>query len=285
MHSRSVFLALAALIALAPALHAQGSLIQIGPSRDAAPTAGDTQNINSPFPDALYIAPIPNAPFTASIIGDRTSTQSMTRNSQFGQTVFTGNHRIIARDAAGHIMMEQRAFIHNGQKEDSDLLATDFLDAKSGKFVRCIVQTKTCTIYSLRTTEAGYLTYTAADHAVLGITPEQLLAVRGAKFKNLNQKTLEGISVTGYRAHMETDLNGGDSGNAPSRTPTTAINYQTFDQEVWYASDLQIDLKMTYSNSLGEHTDTLKDLKRGDPDPKLFQVPGGYKIVNAAAGQ
>ncbi len=243
----------------------------------------DNANLNSPFPDALYIAPIPGAPFTATIVGDRTSDQSMERNSQLGQVMFAGNHRIVARDANGRIVMEQRAFIHNGQKDDSDLLATDFLDPKSQKFLRCITRDKTCTIYSLRTTPQGYLTYTAADRAVLGITPRQLHAI-GVQVKNLGDKTMEGVSVTGYHGHRQTRLNGGQ---VQSNAKTT-INYESYDTDIWYSLDLQMDLKMTYSNStVGDRSTghTIKDLKRGDPDPKLFQVPPGFKIVNAADGQ
>ncbi len=284
MRIPSALFVLATLIALSPALHAQGTLLQIGPSRSGTPIAGDTQNINSPFPDALYIAPIPNAPFTATIVGDRTSDQSMQRNSQLGQVMFAGNHRVVARDAAvAASTPEQRAFIHNGQKDDSDLLATDFLDPRSQKFLRCITQTKTCTIYSLRTTPQGYLTYTAADRAVLGITPQQLQAIHEVNVKSLGNKTIEGVAVAGFHAHQETNLNGGQ---VELRASTT-ITYQTYSTDIWYSPDLQLDLKMTYSNSTGDHTDTIKDLKRGDPDPKLFQVPPGFKIVDAAttAGQ
>jgi len=276
----SVLVTLVTLAFISSNLHAQGSLIQVGPSRMPNPTVGDTLSQASPFPDSIYIAPIPNAPFTATIVGDRTSIQSIVPNSTKVTIQFLGNHRIVARDTAGHIMMEQRAFIRNGQKETSELLATDYLDATGRHFLRCIPQKMACYVYSLRTTPQGYLTYTAEDTAILGVTPTQIAKIPGVTVKTLGQKTVEGIATTGYRAKVETARG---TRTDLSLTPTSQSNLEIFSSDLWYAPDLQMDLKMNYTNDAGDHTDTMKDIRRAEPDPNLFQVPIGYKIVKGAS--
>ncbi len=282
MLKSAILLTFAAAACIPSSLHAQGSLIVTGPSREPLPTATDSMIASAPFPDSIYIAPIPNAPFTATIVGDRTSVQNIRPNSPNVTIQFAGNNRIVARDSAGHIMMEQRAFIHDGQKLPSELLATDFIAPKERKFLRCIPQQKTCYLYSLRTTAQGYDTYTAMDAPVLGLLPTMIEKLPDVTVKTLGQKTLEGVSATGYRARFEVNRCAGSCADL-SRTPSSQPNAQVFTSELWFAPDLQMDLKMNYSNDAGDHTDTMKDLKRAEPDPKLFQIPNGYKVVNGAA--
>jgi len=278
----SILVTLATLAFLSPNLHAQGSLIQIGPSRAPNPTLTDTLTKNSPFPDSIYIALIPNLPFTATIVGDRTSVASVTPNSTMGMIQFAGNNRLVARDTAGHIVIEQRAFIRNGQKQTSELLATDYIDPIGHHFLRCVPQKQICYFYSLRTTTQGYITYTAEDIPVLGVTPTQIAKTPGATFKTLGQKTIEGIATTGYRATFEINRCAGPCSDI-SRTPSSRPNTETFSSDLWYSPDLQMDLKMNYTNDAGDHTDTMKDIHRTEPDPKLFQVPAGYKVVDGAS--
>jgi len=287
-----VCLVLLVLSLLPPALHAQsrGQVyngpggVYVGPSRTANPGAGDTLSKISPFPDALYVAAVPNLPFTATSVSDRTSVRSITPNSTTGQVTFYGNHRMIARDSAGHIMMEQRALIHDGQKQDSDLLAIEFIDPASMKFLRCRPLEKTCYLYSLRKTQMGYITYLAEDRPILGVPPEMISKLEGATVKSGGQKALEDIRTDVYHARFEMP---NQNGAVITRTPNSdaARNVEFYTNDVWYSPELQMDLKMSYSNGNGDHTETIKDLKRGEPDAKLFSVPAGYKVVDGATAK
>jgi hypothetical protein len=49
--------------------------------------------------------------------------------------------------------------------------------------------------------------------------------------------------------------------------------------ERWFSAELQVDL-LTKSESpeLGQHTHKLVNIRAGDPDPLLFQVPADYTV-------
>jgi hypothetical protein len=50
--------------------------------------------------------------------------------------------------------------------------------------------------------------------------------------------------------------------------------------ESWYSLDLRVILLMKNSDCTGEHTTRLEHIDRREPDPRLFQVPSDYTIVD-----
>jgi hypothetical protein len=49
--------------------------------------------------------------------------------------------------------------------------------------------------------------------------------------------------------------------------------------ESWYSSELRMILLEKTSNSMGDDTTRLEHINRQEPDPRLFQVPSDYTIV------
>ena len=49
--------------------------------------------------------------------------------------------------------------------------------------------------------------------------------------------------------------------------------------EIWYSRELRMILLEKTANSLGDETTRLEHIDRQEPDPRLFQVPSGYTIV------
>ena len=86
--------------------------------------------------------------------------------------------------------------------------------------------------------------------------------------EDLGTQEMEGVSTQGTRD--TTVIPEGAMGN---EKPITII------QEQWFSPDLKIQLKTLRDDPrMGQTSLTVSDLKRGEPDPSLFQVPSDYKI-------
>lgn len=91
--------------------------------------------------------------------------------------------------------------------------------------------------------------------------------------ESLGAKTMEGLTVQGYRTTVE--FAAGAAGNEKPFTVSA---------EVWYSPDLQADiLRIRKDPRVGETVYRLTEIQRGDPDPGLFQVPSSYKVLRDAA--
>jgi hypothetical protein len=93
-------------------------------------------------------------------------------------------------------------------------------------------------------------------------------ALKLGKAESLGSQTMEGVNVQGERRTHT--IEAGEIGN------DRAI--QTIDEH-WYSPDLQLDVMTKHSDPrTGEQTTRLVDIRRGDPDASLFQVPASYTI-------
>jgi hypothetical protein len=87
--------------------------------------------------------------------------------------------------------------------------------------------------------------------------------------ESLGKQTMEGVEVEGSR--RVTTIPEGEIGNErPIETVT----------EKWYSPELKVYVMTKHSDPrFGETTYRLTNIRRGDQDPSLFQVPAGYKIT------
>jgi hypothetical protein len=86
--------------------------------------------------------------------------------------------------------------------------------------------------------------------------------------ESLGSQTMEGVNVQGERRTHT--IEAGEIGN------DRAI--QTIDEH-WYSPDLQLDVMTRHNDPrTGEQITRLVDIRRGDPDASLFQVPASYTI-------
>ena len=87
--------------------------------------------------------------------------------------------------------------------------------------------------------------------------------------ESLGKQTMEGIEVEGSR--RITTIPEGDIGN---ERPIEMVT------EKWYSPELKVYVMTKHTDPrFGETTYRLTNIRRGDHDPSLFQVPTGYKVT------
>jgi hypothetical protein len=93
-------------------------------------------------------------------------------------------------------------------------------------------------------------------------------ALKSGKAESLGSQSMEGVNVQGERRTHT--IEAGEIGNDRP--------IQTIDEH-WYSPDLQLDVMTRHSDPrTGEQITRLVDVRRGDPDASLFQVPASYTI-------
>ncbi|MCI0441595.1 hypothetical protein L0152_00070 [bacterium] len=91
------------------------------------------------------------------------------------------------------------------------------------------------------------------------------------KTESLGKQTMEGVDVEGSR--RITTIPEGEIGNERPIEMTT---------EKWYSPELKVYVMTKHTDPrFGETTYRLTNIRRGDPDPSLFQVPAGYKVTES----
>jgi hypothetical protein len=87
--------------------------------------------------------------------------------------------------------------------------------------------------------------------------------------ESLGKQTMEGVDVEGSR--RITTIPEGEIGN---ERPIEMIT------EKWYSPELKVYVMTKHTDPrFGETTYRLTNIRRGDQDPSLFQVPTGYKVT------
>jgi hypothetical protein len=91
----------------------------------------------------------------------------------------------------------------------------------------------------------------------------------------LGDQTVEGVMVSGSR--VTAIVPAGQIGNDKPLT---------FSSEAWYSPELGIIVMSKVSDPVtGDTTFRLTKLRRGEPDPDLFAVPSGYRIVGVGVSE
>jgi hypothetical protein len=91
----------------------------------------------------------------------------------------------------------------------------------------------------------------------------------GGKTEDLGAKNMEGVLVQG--THTTRTIETGAIGND---RPINVVS------ERWFSPDLQSVVMTNQSDPRqGETIFKLIDIRRGEPDPSLFQVPAGYQVT------
>lgn len=91
--------------------------------------------------------------------------------------------------------------------------------------------------------------------------------------EKLGMQTIEGVEAEGTRT--VTTIPAGAVGN---ERPIDIV------YERWYSNDLQLVVLSRHSDPRsGEQTYRLTSIRRGEPDPSLFTVPNGYRVISEPA--
>lgn len=91
--------------------------------------------------------------------------------------------------------------------------------------------------------------------------------------EELGTQTIEGVPAEGTRT--TTTIPAGDIGN---ERPIEIV------YERWYSKELQVVVMSRHSDPrFGEQTYKLTNIVRSEPDPALFEVPSGFKVLSEPA--
>jgi hypothetical protein len=210
--------------------------------------------------ESIVIPPKLNAPFTLLLQTE------WVRGLPDGGSIATVNERRIARDAEGRIYMERWYLVPKDGKVKSEMTAIQISDSSNHTLYSCFMldPKKRCVL----------VTYTPSPNAVFkfqgpptGPLPD---GMGEAIHEDLGTQLVSGVETIGTR-HIVI-YNAGLFGNDRK---------MTIEREFWYSSKLGFNLLSRRSDPrIGTQTFTATNLILSEPDPKLFDLPEGFQIVD-----
>ena len=212
---------------------------------------------------SIFIPPLLNAPFTATVHTEWVKTMAD------GGSVTVTNHRRIARDSRGHIFQERATFSPKDSKTPSGISYIQIVDPDTHVWYDCFLfsQPHTCTLEDYGLSPAA--TY-KPETVTAGPLPNNMGV---STHEDLGVRFIEGVAATGTRDSVK--YNAGTFGN--DRPLTTS-------REFWFAESLGFNLVSEVSDPrTGKQTFTVTDIALGEPDPKLFELPEGFAVVDHRA--
>jgi hypothetical protein len=210
--------------------------------------------------ESIVIPPKLNAPFTLLLQTE------WVRGLPDGGSITTVNERRIARDAEGRIYMERWYLVPKDGKEKSEMTTIQISDPKAHTLYNCFMldPQKQCVLIS----------YTASANALFrfqgpptGPLPD---GTGEAIHQDLGTQLVAGVESTGTRDTVI--YNAGLFGNDRK---------MSIEREFWFAPKLGFNLLSKRSDPrIGTQTFTATNLILSDPNPTLFDLPEGFKIVD-----
>jgi len=290
---RAILAAFSLMIFAAVLAHAQGTVgtsVQAGQGRGAG--AGTSSGVGAYAGGVIggIIGPgirgIPGNPFSADVI------EETDRFLADGNHIHRESHGRIFRDSQGRTRNESEiGGFAPGAKPFVHIMISDPVE---GRFILLDPEQKTATVnqFGKRGSSAfGVgLPVPPANNAAKSNasttgarSPEELLqelrAMRAASgpqapskmqssHEDLGAMEIEGFTVTGTR--FTNTIPAGAMGNDQPMTTTN---------ERWFSGDLKMDLlNKTENPESGKQIRRLVNIRLGDPDPLLFQVPADYTV-------
>ncbi len=193
----------------------------------------------------VFVTPIGGAPFSAAVVIE--SKQPLADGTVEKRVTQT----LIARDSRGRIRNERHMLMPAGTEGMPPLIAVHVFDPA----------TRISYIFNPATRIAR------EQHIP---PPRTGMVPDGSKTEDLGYTTLNGMQAKGTRT---------------TRTIPAAVSGTgkpvTVSDEVWYSEDLHMNLMEEHIDIRGgKQTVAILSIKREEPQPALFEVPSGYKIVD-----
>jgi hypothetical protein len=209
---------------------------------------------------SIFVTPIASAPFTGVIDVERTMVQPN------GSVISFKTTREVARDSQGRIYNVFRELVPVSGNITPPIIRIHFYDPQTRSYTYLYPQRRT------------YLTGMVNHPPATG--PADLVASPLGNSAPLNQftrqedlgtHTVEGVSAHGVRETQTIPAANSGTGNEILLT-----------DEYWYSDELQMNVMVKHNDPrTGSVTMTLTQVTRTDPDPALFQIPAGYRSMNA----
>jgi hypothetical protein len=236
---------LAGLLILASAL----SVAQAPAGAERPPDGGTREVLVS-----ILIPSLANAPFTATV-----NTESI-RQLADGTTITLKNHRAIARDKAGRIFQERRLLVPDDGKHESVVTQTEISDPVGHTLYICVPRERVCQLEQ----------FSAPDVAPPLAASTTANQPGGPRREDLGKQSIGGLEVAGT-LEMGVIESGAIGNNAPLLVK----------REFWYSPQLGVNLiSKRQDPRFGRQNFEVSDIVLDEPDEKLFEVPGGFRVID-----
>jgi hypothetical protein len=206
---------------------------------------------------SIIIPPKTGAPFTSMVRAE------WTRTLEDGSTMTTWNRRVVARDSAGRIFQERRTLVPTDGPHEPELMRTEISDPATHMKYFCFVWRQVCELQRYEMSAdpqegpAGEF-----DGGKVTITRE-----------DMGKSNIAGVDVNGTREILT--YAAGVIGNDRPLSVT---------KEIWYSPALGLNLMVKRSDPrYGTQTISVSEISLTGPDPRVFTLPAGYRVVNHLA--
>jgi hypothetical protein len=205
--------------------------------------------------DGIFVTPIPNAPFTATV--EIVSHQTMPDGTE--RVVKTENR--VARSSSGRIRNERRRLVPATFNGMPRLISAHLYDPNT----RESIFTDTAT-HIARQSVLRRPPVTPANMR----PPDEQPKFPGVTATSLGEQNLGGVTLTGTRKTRIVPADQSGTGK-----PVTITD------EYWYSPELSIYLIIRHNDPrTGEQLVAVTQIERAEPSADLMQVPTDYKLVD-----
>lgn len=203
----------------------------------------------------IFVTPVPNAPFSATIDVQRSLVQPQGGFAQV-KTV-----RKIARDSRGRIHNENRELLPIASSETPSIRRIHLYDPETR--ISTILEPSNKTYWTMI---VRHPPSTVPPAMAASPTGNALPASEFSKKEDLGTTEMEGLPVHGVR-EIQT---------IPATSSGTGKDVTVTD-EYWYSEDLRINLQIKHNDPrMGSVTMIVTQISRGEPSSALFEIPQGY---------
>jgi hypothetical protein len=246
-------------------INAMKALIGFGLAAVLAVPAMILSQEATPLMNGVFVTPVPNAPFTATV--EFQSTKALAGGTT--QRFKTVNN--IARDAHGRIYNERRRLVPVTFTGTPELLSGHIFDPETR--INIFLNP------SQHVARQNVLKGPAPNwDEVPPAPPKGPVSAKGGdngvRQEDLGTQILENVTVHGQRITSTIPATASGTGQ-----PLVVTH------ETWYSEDLHVNMLIKHRDPrTGEQTLTIQQLTRDNPDPKMFAVPSDYKVVEEIPG-
>ena len=213
--------------------------------------------------EGIFVPPYAHAPFSLVL------TTEWARPMGGGGTFTLANRRRIMRDGTGRLYEERWILVPKGSKIQSEMNVIQLADPAKHTLYNCFTRAKTCEL-------EGYRDLTATTYRpAIGVTGPLQSGEGFHQHEDLGTASTAGVPTTGYRE--TTTINAGVLGNDQ---PMVTV------REFWFSQQLGFSLQSMLDNpQTGKQTFTVVELTTSEPDPRFFELPEGYKVIDRRRGE
>lgn len=188
---------------------------------------------------------VKNAPYSAE------ATSEVIRTLPDGNRIKNGDKQLLFRDRQGRTRRESESVFANTTRK------TIYINDPVAGFNYYVNHVKKIVIRAPNVNLAGRVASASSPNGYSG------------KSESLGTKTIEGIEATGTRSIITVA-----PGTVGNEKPIETIS------ESWFSPELKLIILSKRSDpQTGDYTFQLKNIKRGEPEASLFEVPSDYKII------